>query len=114
MKRLLSLAMLLSLSGFCVNLMAQNKPGASQDQPPQSQQQPQADTQDQHSARAFEGRIAKSGNKLVLQETSTQATYHLDDQDKAKQFEGKSVKVIATMDPVTNTLHVIDINSAEK
>ncbi len=112
MKRLLSLVMLLSLSGLSINLMAQNRAGASQDQPPQSQQQPQADTQDQQTARAFEGRIAKSGGKLVLQEASTQTFYHLDDQDKAKQFEGKSVKVMATMDAVTNTLHVIDITPA--
>jgi Protein of unknown function (DUF5818) len=114
MKRFLLLVMLLSLNGLGINLVAQNRSGASQDQPPQSQQQPQAETQDQQSARAFEGRIARSGGKLVLQETSTQTLYHLDDQDKAKQFEGKRVKVMATMDPVMNTLHVIDITPAER
>ena len=110
MKRLLSLAMLLGLSGLGINLMAQNQPGATQQQPQQSQ----VDAQSQQSARAFEGKISKSGDKLVLQEASTQTSYQLDDQDKAKQFEGKSVKVMATMDPNTNTLHVVDITSAER
>jgi hypothetical protein len=70
-------------------------------------------TNAQQSARAFEGKIQKSGDELVLQETATQTAYKLDNQDKAKQFEGKSVKVMATMDPTTNKLHVVDITPAD-
>lgn len=115
MKRLLLLVVLVGMSGLGINLMAQNQPGATPpEQPPQSQQQSQADTQNEQSARAFEGKITKSGGKLVLQEASTQTMYQLDDQSKAKQFAGKNVQVMATIDPNTNTLHVIDINSAER
>lgn len=107
MKRLLSSVALLGLMGLGLNLSAQQTPSA-----PQQQQQTDA-TNSQQSARAFEGRISKAGDKFVLQETSTQTAYQLDDQDKAKQFKGKAVKVTATLDPNTNTLHVVDITPSE-
>jgi Protein of unknown function (DUF5818) len=107
MKRLLSSVALLGLMGLGLNLSAQQTPST-----PQQQQQTDA-TNSQQSARAFEGKISKAGDKLVLQETSTQTAYQLDDQDKAKQFKGKAVKVMATLDPSTNTLHVVDITPSE-
>ncbi len=107
MKRLLSIVALLGLMGLGINLSAQQTPSTRQ------QQQTDA-TNSQQSARAFEGKITKAGdNKLVLQETSTQTAYQLDDQDKAKQFQGKAVKVTATLDPNTNTLHVVDITPSQ-
>ena len=75
-----------------------------------TQQQP---VDSQNSAQSFEGKITKSGDKLVLQDASSHATYQLDDQDKAKQFKGQNVKITATMDPNTNTLHVVDIAPSE-
>ena len=123
MKRIVTHAMLVGLLGFGMNRMAQQTPssqdqsGAAQ-QTPQTQAAPQAqtpvDAQSQQSARSFDGKITKSGDKLVLQDASTQTNYQLDDQDKAKQFEGQSVKVMATMDPTTNTLHVVDISPSSK
>ncbi len=107
MKRFLSIIALAGLSGLGPNLAAQ----ATQHQPDAAQQQQQpVDTQNQQqAARSFEGKIAKAGSKLVLQETTTQTAYQLDDQDKAKQFAGKNVKVMATVDPSSNTLHIVDI-----
>ena len=67
----------------------------------------------QKSAQSFEGKITKSGDKLVLTDNATQASYKLDDQEKAKQFEGKTVKVMATLDSTSNTLHIVDITPAE-
>lgn len=117
MKRLLSIVALLGLSGLGLNLAAQQTQTPATQEPAAAQQQPQTqtptDAQSQQAARAFEGKISKSGDKLVLQESATQTSYQLDDQDKAKQFEGKSVKVMATVDPNTNTLHVVDIAPAE-
>jgi len=110
MKRLLSIATLLGLMGLGINLFAQQTP-SSPAASGQTQTQP-TDTGNQ-SARSFEGKISKSGDKLVLQESSTQTSYQLDDQDKAKQFQGKNVKVMATLDPNTNTLHVVDITPSE-
>jgi hypothetical protein len=106
MKRILSIVAFLGLMGLGLNLAAQQTPSTPQ------QQQTDA-TNSQQAARAFEGKISKAGDKLVLQETSTQTAYQLDDQDKAKQFQGKTVKVVATLDPNTNTLHVVDITPAE-
>jgi hypothetical protein len=130
MKRFFSIAMLVGLLGFGMNLVAQQSP-SSQDQPsatqdqsgaaqqtPQAQDTPQAqqpvDAQTQQSARSFEGKITKSHGKLILQDASTQTNYQLDDQDKAQQFAGQMVKVTATMDPSTNTLHVVDISPSAK
>jgi Protein of unknown function (DUF5818) len=105
MKSLLTAVALLGLCGVGMNLSAQEPQSpnttATQTQP--------VDTQSQHSAQSFEGTITKSGDKLVLTDSSTQATYQLDDQDKAKQYEGKKVTVMATMDANTSTLHVVDI-----
>jgi hypothetical protein len=110
MKRILSIVALLGLTGLGVaQTPATQDPASAQSQP----QQTQTDAQNQQATRAFEGKIAKSGDKLVLQESSTQTAYQLDDQDKAKAFQGKNVKVTATMDPNTNTLHVVDITPSE-
>jgi len=49
----------------------------------------------------------------VFQEASSQTAYQLDEQSKVAQYEGKSVKLMATIDPKTNTLHVIDVAPAE-
>ena len=54
--------------------------------------------------------MVKSGDKYVLK-TDT-GTYQIDDQDKAKQFEGKQVKVSGNLDKATSTLHVTDIQAA--
>jgi hypothetical protein len=134
MNRLLSLVALLGLSGLGINLSAQQTPSQTPSQTPaapDSQASPstatpsapspdsampqaQADaTNSQPSARAFEGKIQKSGSELVLEENTTETAYKLDDQDKAKKFEGKDVRVMATMDPKTNKLHVVDITRAD-
>ena len=112
MKRFLSVVALLGLSGLGINLSAQQTTSTPNQAGSTPQQQTDA-TSPQQSARSFEGKIAKSGDQLVLQESSTQTAYKLDDQDKAKQFEGKSVKVMATVDASTNTLHVVDITPSE-
>jgi hypothetical protein len=121
MKRLLLVIALLGLWGVGINLGAhtpstsgsQTSPSAqnpSTANPDTSVPQAQTDTtKSQPSARAFEGKIQKSGDELVLQESVTQSFYKLDDQNKAKKFEGRDVRVMATTDPSTNKLHVVDI-----
>lgn len=110
MKRLFSLAGILGLSGLALCLPAQPVP-FPQNQAGSAQHQQQMN--DAQSARAFEGKIAKAGGKLVLQESSTGQAYLLDDQDKPKHYLGENVKVIATIDPNTNILHVVDITPAD-
>lgn len=117
MKRFLSIVALLAVSGLGVSLAAQQSPSTKPSTPYQTSstpQQPSDATNAQQSARSFEGKITKSGDNLVLRDTTSGTSYRLDDQDKAKQFEGKNVKVMATMDPATNMLHVIDVTSVEE
>ena len=80
-------------------------------QSPSAQQSPSPTAQ---SAQTFTGEIAKSksGDKLVLKDMASKTEYELDDQDKAKTYEGKSVKVTGTLDAQTNTIHVSDIQPA--
>jgi hypothetical protein len=134
MNRLLSLVALLGLSGLGINLSAQQTPSQTPSQAPaasDSQASPSTETppatspdsamtqgqtdatNSQPSARAFEGKIQKSGTELVLEESTTETPYKLDDQDKAKKFEGKDVRVMATMDPKTKQLHVVDITRVD-
>jgi len=58
------------------------------------------------------GRIVQMDGKYVLQDNGSQSTLQLDDQDKAKQFEGQDVKVTGTLDTATHTIHVKDIQAA--
>jgi len=109
MKRFLPIIALLGLTSFA---LAQNASAPAQTGSATQQQDTDA-TSAQQSARTFEGKIEKSGGKLVLRDSSTQTAYQLDDQDKAKQYQGKNVKVMATIDPNTNTLHVVDISPSE-
>lgn len=114
MKRLLTICAMLAFCGLGMSLAAQQTPStqapSAQDSMPQTQA---GATNEQQSARSFEGRIAKSGDKLVLREASTKTSYQLDDQSKARQFQGKDVMVTATLDSTTSTLHVVDITAMD-
>lgn len=97
------------------SVMWAQQPSTPPAMPGQSEPVPQqeADTATPHqSARSFEGRIAKSGDQFVLQDKAAQTSYKLDDQEKARKYVGKNVKVMATMDSHSSLLHVIDITAA--
>jgi hypothetical protein len=74
----------------------------------------QSDAQSQ----TFVGTIGKSHGQEVLKSgyatgnPKSKSTYKLDDQEKAKQYSGKNVKVTGTLDSSTNTIHVSDIQPA--
>jgi hypothetical protein len=57
-------------------------------------------------AKSFSGNIVKENGKLVLKDPVTKVTYKLDDAAKAKQYEGKRVKVTGKLDMNTNTIRV--------
>jgi hypothetical protein len=69
------------------------------------------DTHKQPAAQAFTGTIMKSGDNYVLK-TADNMTYQLDDQARAKQFEGKQVQVTGSLDSSSQTIKVQDIKSA--
>jgi hypothetical protein len=99
--------------GLALGVSAQQAASASSTQTRDRSQLPsqtQIDTATpQRSAQSFEGKITRVGDKLVLQEDASQTAYQLDDQAKVKRFEGKSVKVMATVEPGSNALHVVEI-----
>lgn len=59
-------------------------------------------------AQTFTGTIVKDGIRYVLK-VSSNSVYQLDDQERAKQYEGKQVKIAGTLDPTGNSLHVTSI-----
>jgi hypothetical protein len=69
------------------------------------------DTHKQPAAQAFSGTIMKSGDNYVLK-TADNMTYQLDDQSRAKQYEGKQVQVTGSLDATNNTIKVQDIKAA--
>ena len=79
--------------------------GQSQSPPP-SQEKSQSQT--------MIGKIVKtkSGQFALLTDVQAGKGVYLDDQDKAKPFEGKMVKVTGTLDVASNTVHVTGIEPA--
>jgi Protein of unknown function (DUF5818) len=67
--------------------------------------------QQQLPVQTITGTIAKEDGKFVLK-ASDSRTYLIDDQDKARQFEGKQVKIVGSLDPNTSTIHLQSIEPA--
>ncbi len=82
-----------------------NPPSASQP-PDQDANAAPPSTMQSSDQQTFMGKIAKSGGKYVLKDTAHKMTYALDDQSRAKDFEGKSVKVTGILDTQSNTIRV--------
>jgi hypothetical protein len=64
--------------------------------------------QQQPATQKFTGTIVKTAGRYVLRVTGN-SSYELDDQEKAKQYEGKQVAIGGTLDAKGNSLHVISI-----
>ena len=83
---------------------------------PVPEQQPEQPTpvdnapaqQQQPTAQKVKGTIVKTGGVYVLK-VSSRSEYQLDDQEKAKQFEGQQVTIRGTLDANGSSLHVINI-----
>ena len=104
----LALILASALFAFTPGLSAQS----SQDANPPAQPQ-----QDQQASKTFEGKIMKlQDGKFALvtgQTPQGQVSGHfLDDQDNAKKYEGKQVKVTGTLEASSNTIHVSKIEEA--
>lgn len=95
----------------------QQSPPPEQRQNPPDQQQTPPGQQDQQQNKTFEGKIMKlqSGQyALVTGQTPSgqMAGHFLDDQEGAKKYEGKQVKVTGTLEVASNTIHVSKIEEA--
>jgi hypothetical protein len=110
----LALAFSVMAAGLALTLSSNAQEDKSgQQQPPAAQQQaPQQNDVQTQEAKPFSGTIMKEKGKLVLKDTAANISYQLDDQEKAKQFVGKQVKVTGKLDMNTNLIHVETIESA--
>ena len=105
------LAIALMITGGAFVLQANAQANSAQ-QPTSAQQQPQSpDNMQAQDAKPFSGTIVKEKGKLVLKDSATGMSYKLDDQDKAKQYEGKQVKVTGKLDPSSNVITVQNIEA---
>ncbi len=75
----------------------------------QPQQQPE---QGQAKSATFTGTVVKNGDQYALRDSSG-AIYTLDDTERAKPFEGKTVKVTGQLDEQAKVIHVESIESTE-
>jgi hypothetical protein len=94
------------VAGFCCvgqTAIAQNSNPSAQDQMQPDHQKPAAET------KTFAGKIVKAGNTLVLSDPEGKTTYKLDDQQKAKEFVNKDVKVTGVLDASTGMIRVTAI-----
>ncbi|PYX09914.1 MAG: hypothetical protein DMG88_04120 [Acidobacteria bacterium] len=74
-------------------------------QPPSASQSPDQDQQVQPATQSFTGTISKEGDTYVLKVSDT-SSYKLDDQDKAKQYEGRRVRVFGNLESSSNLIRV--------
>lgn len=104
----LALTLAAALCALTPGLFAQSNAA-----PPQQGQQQQG----QQESKTFTGKIQKlpSGQfALVTGQTAEGklSGHFLDDQENAKKYEGKQVRVTGTFDTATNTIHVTNIEAA--
>lgn len=80
----------------------------------QSQSQEPKSAQDTQKTQVITGKIVKTrtGQFALLTDEQNGKGVYLDDQEKAKQFEGKTVKVTGILDVATNMVHVSNIELA--
>jgi hypothetical protein len=108
-KRIIQIAAMWALaSGFLLFPLTPMVSAQTQSQQPSEQQETQQKN------RAFVGEIvkAKNGQFALLIDKNAGTGFYLDDQDKARKFEGQNVKVIGTLDASRNMIHVSDIQPA--
>ncbi len=108
------LVLTLALVQASVIVVAQERP--SPNAPMTPQQYPDAMSQQQTSTldesedfTTLSGKILKSGDKFVLQDSIGESTYQLDDQRRAKDFEGQNVKITGVVDKLTKTIRITKI-----
>ena len=90
-------------------------PDQQPEQRPAPEQPPSAPPDHGHkdtATQTFTGTVLKAVKKYVLK-TPEMSTYDLDDQERARQYEGKQVQVIGTLDPSSKLIHVQDIKASE-
>lgn len=105
------------LIGSAPAINAQSQAPNQSAQQQQQQQQKQGDQQQaQSEEKAYVGQIiqAQNGQYALLTDKNKGQGYFLDDQEKAKKFSGKNVKVTGKVDTETKTLHIAQIQPLQQ
>ena len=109
------LPMIVVIVGLCVvvgeTASAQNVQANATSAQNQQMQQPDS-AKAAPEIKTFAGKIVKNGNMLVLSDAQGKMTYKLDDQQKAKDFLNKDVKVTGVLDDSTGVIRVTAIEPA--
>ena len=110
----LALVLAVAFCQFTPGLHAQNQAQDPSSPQQQGQQQPGQQQPDEQKGETFVGQVvkAKNGQYALLTDKQTGKGYYLDDQERAKQYDGQNVKVTGTLDVATSTIHVTDIQPA--
>jgi Protein of unknown function (DUF5818) len=69
---------------------------------------PDPQTQPETATRSIVGIIVREGEKYVLK-AGDNTTYELDDQERARRYQDKQVKVVGKLDSRSNSLHIESI-----
>lgn len=80
----------------------------SQLQSPQPLQQTRATEQKEPTSQTFTGLIMRDGGSYVLK-VSTNTAYPLAEQQKAKPYEGKQVRISGILDANGESIHILSI-----
>lgn len=112
MKKSLSFIATCALAAALTPMTFAQQPSSQDQQAQPSQGMSQAPDQDSTQAQpmSYSGTVMKANGKYCLK-TDT-GNLQLDDQTKAKKYNGKQVTVTGTMDKSTGMLHVSDIAPA--
>jgi len=94
------------------SLVLANLPRTEPLRPQTLQVQTHAQANSEEDVRFFTGKISSNNGKYVLEGESPRGPYLLDDQKKAKRYEGKHVRVIGVLEIASNTIHVRNIEVA--
>jgi lipopolysaccharide export system protein LptA len=94
-----TLAVVLCLGSSSPSLHAQDSPSTA----------PTQDSGQTQEMQTFTGTVVKNGDSFTLKDEVNNATYGLDDQERAKPHEGKQVRVKGTLDSATNTIRISEL-----
>lgn len=117
MKKVQALLSVLGITaGLCragSSAVAQSSASPNHDATAQQEPAPPPDTPNTASeTKTYTGKIVKNGDRLVLSDAEGKTTYQLDDQQKAREFINKNVKVTGVLDASTGIIRVSAIELA--
>ncbi len=92
--------------------LPQQQPQPQQPMGPEEQQQAQQQQQQQQPKQVFTGKIEQQGKHLMFVDKSSNTTYKISNKRKAKKYAGEDVRIVGTLNPSNNSIHISKIQRA--